>query len=120
MNIDSAITIIEEREVDRPSATIDAAQEDEPPTPETDDEGLPPESATEESPPGTGDEEPLPETTDKKMYAETTSDESPPSSSPSPAPLSARRGIDSSSLYTTTIEYQAGELLSAEAYDDTE
>ena len=31
MDIDSAITFIEEREDDRPSATIDAAQEEEPP-----------------------------------------------------------------------------------------
>ena len=44
-------------------------------------------------------------------------DESPPNS---PVSLPAMREIDSSSLYTTIIEYQAGELLTAEAYDDTE
>ena len=44
-------------------------------------------------------------------------DESP---SNSPVSLPAMREIDSSSLYTTIIEYQAGELLTAEAYDNTE
>ena len=68
MDIDSAITFIEEREDDRPSATVDTAQEEEPP-PEIDDEGSPPKSATEDSPLETGDEKPLPETTDEEFYA---------------------------------------------------